>query len=76
MIPLDGGMCPDGLKACGKPYLAEQGVSLLDIAPTVARVMGFAPDAEREGRAIIELQKENERSEKGSVCRFFDPITQ
>ena len=48
----------------------------MDIAPTVARVMGFAPDAEWEGCAIIELQKENERSEKGSVCRFFDPITQ
>ena len=48
-------MCPDGLKVCGNPYLAEQGVSLLDIAPTVARVMGFAPDTEWEGRAIIEL---------------------
>ena len=35
---------------CGE---IKEGVSLLEIAPTIAKVMGITPDSEWEGRAII-----------------------
>ena len=30
-----------------------EGVSILDIAPTIAKVMGFSPEPEWEGKSII-----------------------
>ena len=40
----------------GKEFAAGrvvEGLSLLDIAPTVAAVMGFAPDSEWEGHSLV-----------------------
>ena len=49
LISVDG-MRPDGLKMCGNPYVPA--ASLLDIAPTIAEVMGIAPDREWEGTSL------------------------
>ena len=50
LISVDG-MRPDGLKMCGNSYVPA--ASLLDIAPTIAAVMGIAPDREWEGRSLL-----------------------
>ena len=50
LISIDG-MRPDGMKGCGNPYVKE--LSLLDIAPTIAKLMSIEPEKEWEGRSVI-----------------------
>lgn len=54
LISVDG-MRPDGLQACGNPFVqALEKVSLLDITPTVAAVMGITPDPDWKGKASVD----------------------
>ncbi|MBI5564081.1 MAG: alkaline phosphatase family protein, partial [Chloroflexi bacterium] len=78
--PLMGSHRPEGILIAHGPHIrsgvAVSNARLIDLAPTIFRLLGFAPPAEMDGRVLSEalIETAGETTDTTAVAPVLDPL--